>query len=102
MQTEDPSLRNALQYQHWPPVRAVSELMVPNREGRGKAVLEPCELMAAVSDNGRRTSATREGWMMTGWMRSMGMAPEATQDLQPGPALCSTARPFSGCPSSGV
>ncbi|KAI4899158.1 hypothetical protein NFI96_009297 [Prochilodus magdalenae] len=28
-QTEDPSLRNALKYQHWPPVRAVSELVLP-------------------------------------------------------------------------
>ncbi|KAI4882084.1 hypothetical protein NFI96_021584 [Prochilodus magdalenae] len=26
-QTEDPSLRDALKYQHWPPVRAVSELV---------------------------------------------------------------------------
>ncbi|KAI4883473.1 hypothetical protein NFI96_024510, partial [Prochilodus magdalenae] len=26
-QTENPSLRNALKYQHWPPVRAVSELL---------------------------------------------------------------------------
>ncbi|KAI4903779.1 hypothetical protein NFI96_002159 [Prochilodus magdalenae] len=39
-QTEDPSLRKALKYQHWPPVRAVSELMV---------ILEQAATAAALS-----------------------------------------------------